>query len=42
MPMDMENLTIIQHQNILWCATICGGGYQPKVCGFEPWDYVYL
>jgi hypothetical protein len=25
--MDMENLVIVQHQDTLQYATICGGGY---------------
>jgi hypothetical protein len=27
MPMAIENLTIVQHQDILQYAMICGGGY---------------
>jgi len=42
MPMAMENIIITRHQNILWYATIHGGGYRPQVCTFEPKDYVYL
>jgi hypothetical protein len=40
--MAMENLAITQHQNILWHAIICGGGYQPWVRRFKLGDYVYF
>ncbi len=42
MPMAMENLKIVQHQNTLQYATTRGGGYQPRICRFELGDYVYL
>ncbi len=40
--MTMENLTIVQHQDTLQYATICGGGYRPWVHRFELGDFVYL
>jgi len=31
----MENLVIVQHQDRLWYAIICEGGYQSQVCRFK-------
>jgi hypothetical protein len=42
MPMALENLSIAQHCDTLWYATIRGGGYRPYVRRFCPRDYVYL
>jgi hypothetical protein len=42
MPMAMENLSIIQHQNTLWYAHTRGGSYKPKVRQFDVGDFVYL
>jgi hypothetical protein len=42
MPMALENLSIAQHRDTLWYATIRGGGYRPQVRWFQPGDYVYL
>jgi hypothetical protein len=42
MPMDMENLAIIQHYDRLHYATIQRASYQPWVCRFESKDYVYM
>jgi hypothetical protein len=42
MPMALENLSIAQHRDTLWYATIRGGGYRPQVRRFRPRDYVYL
>jgi hypothetical protein len=38
----MEKLAIVQHWDMLRCATIQGGCYWPWVYRFESWDYVYL
>jgi hypothetical protein len=42
MPMAMENLSIAQHQGILWYAHTWGGSYKPKVRQFDVGDFVYL
>jgi hypothetical protein len=42
MPMALDNLSIVQHRDTLWYATIQGGGYRPQVRRFRPGDYVYL
>jgi hypothetical protein len=42
MPMVLENLSIAQHRDTLWYATIRGGGYRPQVRRFCSGDYVYL
>jgi len=42
MPMAMENLSITQHQDILWYAHTRGGSYKPKVKQFDVGDFVYF
>ncbi len=42
MPMTMENLAIVQHQNTLCDASIQGGDYWLGIWNFELGDYVYL
>ncbi len=42
MPMAMENLSIVQHQDTLRYAHIQGGSYKPKVRQFDVGDFVYL
>jgi hypothetical protein len=42
MPMAMENLSIVQHQNPLQYAHTRGGSYKPKVRQFDVGDFVYL
>jgi len=40
--MAMENLSITQHQDILWYAHTRGGSYKPKVKQFDVGDFVYF
>jgi len=40
MPMAINNLAIVQHQDTLWYVTIQRGEYWLQVCKFESRDYV--
>jgi hypothetical protein len=42
MPMAMENLSIVEHQDTLWYTHTRGGSYKPKVRQFDVGDFVYL
>jgi hypothetical protein len=42
MPMAMENLSIVQHWDILWYAHTQSDNYKPKVRQFDVGDFVYL
>jgi len=42
MPMAMENLSIVQHQDTLWYAHTRSDSYKPKVRQFDVGDFVYL
>lgn len=42
MPMDVENLEIVQHWYTLHYATIWEGGYRSPIRRFKWGDYVYL
>jgi hypothetical protein len=42
MPMAMENLSIVQHQDTLWYAHTRNGNYKPKVRQFDVGDFVYF